>query len=62
MEKDKKHSVSTNIQSERELEKEVDITIDEINVENSSKASTDEEVKSAIDLINPDEASMDSRG
>lgn len=55
---------ASGIKSCREERQEVKITIDEISAEKhpgNDKAS-DAEVKAAVETINPDEASMNSRG
>lgn len=55
----------TKIKSSKELEKEVEITMDEINAEAAQEAGEDishEEIKAALDILNPDEGSMESRG
>ncbi len=56
---------TSDVKSCREEYQEVEITLEEINAEKhagSDGEATDEEVKAAIDEINPDESSMNSRG
>ncbi|MDR2084249.1 MAG: hypothetical protein LBP67_04575 [Bacteroidales bacterium] len=63
--KENKKNNESKIQSACEKKQEIDMTMDEI-VANEKPLGetglTDDEVKVATDRINPDEASMDSRG
>ncbi|MDR0659654.1 MAG: hypothetical protein LBG19_02395 [Prevotellaceae bacterium] len=54
---------TTEIKSPKEIAKEVEITIDEIKAEqaadNTTEEVSEEEIKAALDILNPDEATMD---
>lgn len=62
----KRQNTTTKIKSIKEAEKEVEITIDEIKAEKAAASRTEEiseeEIKAALDILTPDEGSMESRG
>lgn len=64
--KNTQQETKTKIISPKEVEKDVEITMDEIKAEEAADDSTDiaseEEIKAALDILNPDEGSMESRG
>ncbi len=64
--KNAQQEAETKIISPKETEKEVEITMAEIKAEEAADNTTDEaseeEIKAALDTLNPDEGSMDSRG